>query len=248
MIYSLAEYCLNCLNGTFFKSADTIMASNQKYASYAPYVSIYVALIGVNTLDISVVLSQIMFLYNFFHKINESFIGYVNKTFPGSYPETIIHFPIIPVLMAVSLHIAHISPAKKCRSLLSRILHSTVSHTISILFNDSTFTWALNFVLSYVIVTVFLKFYSSQKFHLSALILAFCGTYFFLKTYTKSPILEQVLRIDANFNINPKELPSTQSLVLYCTFLLIMGISFLTQRIIGQIVYKRKSLTKQHQL
>ncbi|ELA42177.1 uncharacterized protein VICG_00820 [Vittaforma corneae ATCC 50505] len=256
MIYFLAEYCLDSLNESFFKSVQEILNSNYAHVSYIPSICIYIALVGVNTLDISIVLSQILFLYNLFNKINIKFEKLIQTTLSsekntsisnsdafrsifdrdGLYRHVhsfISYVPVIPIIISMSLHIAYVSPTNKFRSLLGRILYSIVAHIGSSLFTNLIIRSVFEFVLSYFVMAFISKFYLLSKYKTASLILAFSGTYFFVKTYRKSEFFASFMTHQFVFGLDFYKLPEKNTILSYIGFFIIFMASFLFQRLIG---------------
>lgn len=222
MIYAIAEYCLNHLNGTFFDSINSILNSKREYINLIPQASLYIAFVGINTLDTSVILSHSMLLYSLFHRIDESFTYYFHS-----------NIPLVPLFFSFVLHQAYISPINKCVSLLNRILYSTVSLLTDLIISNAILRIAINFTITSLIVHLFSR--SPYKYYLASLILSFCGTYFFLKTYKKSEVFESMIEYEILFDGGIK------SYILFIS--MILG-SFCTQILIGYIIFKISSKKK----
>lgn len=253
MIYFLAEYCLNSLNGTFFSSAGTILKSDLEYTKLFPLGSLYVGLVGINTMNVSVILSQLMFLYHLFYSIDYRFGQFVRSTIAR---DTILsqcintlvsYIPIVPLLISLSLHSAYISYSNKCKALLTRILYTlcqqvvqTVLNIVSNLCSNAVLrmpfiSMPLNFCLNYLLVHTFSIFYRTSERMASASVLSFAGTYFFLKTYTKNPLLCTLVPQECSF---PTNIANTSTLMPYALFGLLFVISILSQKLIGMAITK----------
>lgn len=238
MIYFLAEYCLNSLNGNFFESAEQLIKSKQEHAFYAPFASLYIAIIGSNTFDISIVFSQIMFLYNLFHKIDQKFnllMNYVFQDQKGHLYNKIFTlsnlFPIIPFAITMSLHLGYISVSNKYKSLLSRILYSIVNHISRLIFKNSLVAFLFSFLMNYILMDVFVKLHQISKLKASSIILSFSGTYFFLKTFQKLSISSKIGLEVFNFDLN--NIFEKNVIFSYTIFVLFWMSSYYLQHLLG---------------
>lgn len=269
MIYFLAEYCLNSLNESFFKSAEEILNSSYAHVAYIPSICIYIALVGVNTFDISIVLSQILFLYNLFSKIDAKFEKLIQTALSPENNDTInnnavlrtafgndrlykhvhsfiSHVPVVPVIISMSLHIAYVSPTNKFRSLFGRILYSIVAHIGSSLFTNPVIRNVFEFILSYFMMSFISKFYLSSRLTTASLILAFSGTYFFTKTYSKSEFFASFISHQFVFKLNLHKFPGKSCVLSYIGFVIIFMTSFLFQRLVGLLFSLLVGKKKKH--
>lgn len=262
MIYFLAEYCLNSLNGTFFSSAEALQESNLEYTKLAPLGSLYIIFIGANTLNVSVVLSQLMFLYHLFHSIDCKFGQLVKNTvIRDTVLSRCIHtfvsyVPIIPLLISLSLHGAYISYSNKCKALFTRILYSLCQQIVVLMLDiaaslaknavlrEPSISMPLNFCLNYLFVNLFSVFYRASELMASALVLSFGGTYFFLKTYAKSPLLGSVTTHEFSFLKDLASSGVSDMLISYLVFALIFSMSILSQKLINVIIVKSRRKEK----
>lgn len=245
MIYFLAEFCLNSLNGTFFESTTKLQKSLLPHARYAPFVSLYILIFGFNTLNVSVVLSQLLFLYNIFHTLDETFIRVTNELINkkenpiGSIIMKIIkNIPIIPFSISLCLNGAYISYSNRVNSLLSRILYTMSAYICNSLLEEFIVVKICEFGLSYLVNNLFSKFYLVSELKTSALIFSFSGTYFFLKTHQKNAFFSFMKQRKFNFSFKFFEFPSNDELESYLIFMLIFLISFLTQMLIRSMILK----------
>lgn len=263
MIYSVAEYFLDSLNSSFFESAKAILENNHAHLAYAPYIALYIALIGVNTLDISIVLSQILFLYNLFSKVNTKFDQFVKKTLSPEntkdLPDILInsgvfdklqqflgYIPVIPFIITISLHIAYISPSNKFRSLFSRILYSCVAYLSFSIFSNQILIYGFSFITSYILSFYINRLYLTFKYTVVSFVLAFAGTYFFLKTYTKSPFFSSLISHEFLFNFNFFVDSSENVWFSYVIFIVLFLISISFQRLIKILIQLISKKQKTH--
>jgi hypothetical protein len=259
MIYFLAEYCLDTLNGNFFESVKSLLDSNYAHVNYIPIVSIYIAFIGVNTLDISIVLSQILFLYKLYSQINIKFENLVqatlspeNSTFINDYNYIsyfftdneiynsihtfISYIPIVPIIISISLHVAYISPLNKFKSLMNRVVYALVVYISRSLFSNPFIRPIFEFFLTNAIVIYASGFYSTFHFLAPCLVLSFSGVYFFLKTYTKSTYFSGLFFDEFKFNIKFNRLPTPEETYSYVVLTVLIMLSFIIQQIIGILI------------
>jgi hypothetical protein len=229
MIYVLAEFCLNSLNDTFYSSTKQLQTSNILHIKYSPLLSIYILVLGFNSINLSVIFSQILFLYNLFYKIDINFINLIKI----NTDLTIIEYiPIIPLFIAISLNCAYITDINRYNSLISRILY-TLSHSII----NSIFTWnnilvikLLELAFSFLVLLIFSKLYLLSPLKTSAIVFSFTGSYFFLKTYFKNDYFTDLFEDRKfEFSYSFKELPSESLLKCYLTFIMLSTCSFLIQ-------------------
>lgn len=251
MIYFLAEFCLNSLNGTFFDSTTKLEKSISPHTKYVPLVSLYILIVGFNTLNISVVLSQLLFLYNIFHSIDQTFIKVIkelvfqNNTYIGySIMNLIKTLPIIPLFISLSLNGAYVSYSNRCNSLLSRILYTMSAYISNCIFEEFIIIKMFEFALSYLVNSLFSKFYVISQLKTSALIFSFSGTYFFLKTYHKNASFAFLNGKRFFFSFNLQKLPSNSDLESYLAFLVLFLISFLSQMLIRSAILKLAKKSK----
>lgn len=261
MIYFLAEYCLDSLNGSFFDSAETIMNSHYAHVTYIPMLCVFIALVGVNTLDLSMVLSQILYLYNLFNTMNSKFEGMVMSRFTGPlqnvqgtvvnlqalgrYIRVFINYvPVIPILICLSLHVSYISPRNKFRSLVSRIFYSVITYFCRTIITHVTGASIAGFILTYICMQLATRQYSVSKFTSLSLVLAFSGVYFFMKTFRKSPMFNKWISHDFIFKSDLKSMPERDVLLSYGEFAVMMGFSMLSQRTIAIVVGALKGKEK----
>lgn len=253
MIYFLAEYCLDSLNGSFFQSAQALLDSDCNDSFYAPFIALYVAIIGFNTLETSIVLSQFMFLYKLFHSIDKQFVSLIklvfsnqeNPIYIGIY-NLVYHIPVIPLIISISLHIAYVSITNKSRSLLSRILHSITRSLVCLIFTNIILCALVVFIINYILMDIFTKNYLAVKLRASAMLLSFCGVYFFVKTYKKVYLFSNCIRIDFVFTVEYSHPLLKQVVMSYLIFIFLFAASFYLQlivaRILKKVVKKKKTI------
>lgn len=226
------------MNGTFFQSAETMNNSKYDHVAYIPIVAIFVATVGVNMLDVSVILAQILFLYNLFNSINykfEELIASGSILFPKFF---INQVPIIPIVISMSLHIAYISPASKFKSLISRILYSVTYYTVTAALGENTRALIITFIVNYVLMQIFSRLYLSFRWQTLSVLLAFSGTYFFLKTYNHSRILSSFSSRVFDFSLERSGIFNTDSLISNAIFFLLSAISLSLQLLIDIVLHK----------
>lgn len=259
MIFFLAEYCLNSLNGTFFDSANEICSSSFKYSSYIPFISF----IGINAMFVSLIFYHFIFLYHLFHKVDSFFLDFVKNLIDVDALVVFLNYvPLISLIMASSLHYTYISNTNRFNSCLIRILHSLceyVCRTISIFIISNVImlyespeyvksyyafvlTKALVFSANYLISIVFLKLYQAHNIITSALVFSFGGTYFFMKTYTRSPILSKYF--DIRFKFDVKQHNIKDILVSFLVFSALVYVSQLYQRMMYKFIAKTRTKIK----
>jgi len=134
MIYYVAEYCLNSLNGTYFQSADAIKNADISFPQFFPLTAIFIAFIGINSSTASFILSELLFLYNLFQQVNNAFRYFVTKSILDYTQKydcinkwTSLFFscvPFLPIIMCWILDLAYISNSNRCKAFLARILYS----------------------------------------------------------------------------------------------------------------------------
>lgn len=245
MIYFLAEFCLNSLNGPFFNSVDKLQLSTESHARFAPLVSIYVLIFGFNTVNVSVVFSQLLCLYNLFESIDKTsirlvknMISYDDSRFERLVMKLITNIFMVPLFISLILNGTYITKANKCNSLLSRILYTLSSHIAKLVVKDFIIVKISEFTLSFIVNSLFSKFYLLSELKTSALIFSFIGTYFFLKTHSKNNAFAYLAGREFEFSFNLSELPPKNVLESSIAFLLLFLVSFMSQILVRNLVLK----------
>lgn len=254
MIYFLAEFCLNSLNGTFFDSINQIKSSTLLHAKLAPYVSIFVLMFGFNTVNISVIFCQLLFLYSIFHRMDNAFIEIIENlllkeksSFTHVITKIIQNIPIVPLFVSLNLNTAYITDSNKVNSLLSRILYTMSSYFSNSLLSGFISIKILEFAISFTVHSLFSKFYLTSQLKTSALIFSFSGTYFFLKTHSKSDAFGILNGKEFNFSLKLNETPSMDLIGSWIAFGVLFMTSFMSQMLIRYLISKLANIKRKNE-
>jgi len=91
---------------------------------------------------------------------------------------------------------------------------------------------------------LFSRLYTSSRFTILSLVLAFSGTYFFLKTYRLSQTLSGLSTRVFDFSISLNTLFKKDVIVSNLVFIIVFSVAFITQRLIGVVLNKLTTKVK----
>lgn len=238
MIYSVIEYCLNCLNGAFHTTPNHMRHDDRFWLTVFPIASLYIAFWGINTFRISFIIVQILMLYGLISQTDREISRIVSCKFKNHSALLLVlrvfTYPLFYSLASsMFLHRIYQISYKRSISISGRISHSICNIIIRSKISNIYAILILKFFITRIINRIILKVYFRKVRVFNMIMFSLIGSYYFLKTYSKIFILALLLPDCLEFNVTTIKDRSTFFLVAvsYLTLLVMVLVSCKTQMV-----------------
>lgn len=238
MIYSVLEFCLNSVNGPFYGTPEHIVGCGWHWAFVLPYLSLYVAFVGVKTPLISFMTAQTLLLFRLISMADLAATEAVGaRTVHNSPLNLVLRVLLSPVLVSVGvtylLHVFYQIRFRRSIAIAGRVSHAICSLLTRVVISGRIEVLIMNFLFNKILSQICMRVYIRHKGTFCTVIFSFIGTYYFLKTICRCRLCHYLLSDGARFEfLLWKRNAGWQTLfVSYVTFGILFGLSFASQSV-----------------
>lgn len=187
MIYSILEFCLNSINGPFHSTPEHILGCRRYWVYTMPYLSLYVAFVGIRTPTVSFMMAQTLLLFRLINLADMTVIKILSARTAHNSPlnlllRGLLNPAFISVGVTLLLHVFYQIKFRRSIAMAGRVSHAICFLVTRVLFSGRAEILVFNFLFNKLVMQVCIRIYVRCKKTFCIVVLAFIGTYYFLKT------------------------------------------------------------------